>query len=54
MRFNYALPVIKKGVKTMDDLEVIWLNEIDVEIFDDILCQKLWEDIVLLQNENNK
>ena len=44
----------KREVKTLDEFEVIFLNEIDVEIFDKEFCHKFLEDILALQNEDKE
>jgi len=38
----------------LDEFEVIFLNEIDVEIFDKEFCHKFLEDILALQNEDKE
>ena len=54
--FQYATPrkPLKKGVNTMEDLEVIFLNKIDVDMLNDDICLEILKTIEELQNEDNQ
>ena len=38
----------------MDDLEVIWVNDLDIDALSDTICLEILKEIVALQNEDNK
>ncbi len=54
--FQYATPrnPLRKGVKTMEDLEVIFLNKIDVDMLSDDICLEILKTIEELQNKDNQ
>lgn len=43
-----------KGGKTMEDLEVIFLNKIDVDMLSDDICLEILKTIEELQNKDNQ